>query len=324
MSDPLTPSARGEGAEPPIPELRRLGQQLAQARQTAGMSQDALTERLRLAPRQLKALEEGDPTRLPEGVFVVALARRVAEALNADVDEALQAVRESRLMRRSVPAVRPASREGGAEETVRPVPPPIAPREAGPGLPDSRGPGAPPPSPVTTSSESQGGEFAHHPGPDPDRWPLAALAALVVAAALATVWLSRPRPSPQGVASVPATVPAPAAVPAPAPAVATPASAPAPAASPAAANSLRLHASEPSWVEVRDLGGRTLFEGILTGEKQFPVGRGIEVIAGRPHAVRASVGAAPAEALGSVTDIRWKRFSAAGSALHPPSLPPTP
>ncbi|MBM5815041.1 MAG: helix-turn-helix domain-containing protein [Cyanobacteria bacterium K_Offshore_surface_m2_239] len=318
MSDPLTPSVRGEGAEPLIPELRRLGQQLAQARQTAGMSQDALTQRLRLAPRQLQALEEGDHTRLPEGVFVVALARRVAEALNADVDEALQAVRESRLMRRSVPAVRPASPEGGAEEAVRPVPPPIAPREADPGVPDSRGPGAPPPSPVTVSSESQGGDFAHHPGPPgPDRWPLAALAALVVAGALATVWLSRPRPSPQGVATLPAPAPAPGPV-------ATPASATAPAASPAAANSLRLQASEPSWVEVRDLGGRTLFEGILTGEKRFPVGSGIEVIAGRPHAVRASVGAAPAEALGSVTDIRWKRFSAAGSALHPPSLPPTP
>ncbi|MEB3155902.1 MAG: RodZ domain-containing protein [Cyanobacteriota bacterium] len=313
MSDPLTPSVRSEGAEPPIPELRRLGQQLAQARQTAGMSQDALTQRLRLAPRQLQALEEGDHTRLPEGVFVVALARRVAEALNADVDEALQAVRESRLMRRSVPAVRPASREGGAEEAVRPVPPPIAPREAGAGVQDSRGPGAPPPSPVTVSSESQGGDFAH----SPDRRPLAALAALVVAGALAIVWLSRPRPSPQGVATLPAPAPAPAPV-------ATPASATAPAASPAAANSLRLQASEPSWVEVRDLGGRTLFEGILTGEKRFPVGSGIEVIAGRPHAVRASVGAAPAEALGSVTDIRWKRFSAAGSALPPPSLPPTP
>lgn len=78
-------------------------------------------------------------------------------------------------------------------------------------------------------------------------------------------------------------------------------------------------------MEVRDLAGRTLFEGILTGEKRFPVGSGIEVIAGRPHAVRASVGAAPGAPLGGVADIQWRRFSAAGSALaSPPSLAPTP
>ncbi|MEB3260725.1 MAG: RodZ domain-containing protein [Cyanobacteriota bacterium] len=297
MSDPLTPTAPGAGAEPPIPELLRLGQQLAQARQTAGISQEALTQRLRLAPRQLKALEEGDHARLPEGVFVLALARRVAGSLNADVEEALQALRESRLMRRSGPPVRPAARTRGGADTVPRVSPAPAPRESASRAADF-GPGGPtgeasPPSAPTASVVTREESVVPRSGPNP--WPLAALVALVAAGALATAWMSRPRPSPRVVSTAPA--------------------------SPAAADTLRLQAREPSWLEVRNLEGRTLFEGTLTGEKRFPIGRGLEVVAGRPHAVRASVGAAPGVPLGGVTDIRWKRFSLAGPVREPRPAP---
>jgi cytoskeleton protein RodZ len=84
-------------------------------------------------------------------------------------------------------------------------------------------------------------------------------------------------------------------------------------------------ASEPSWVEVRDSRGRTLFEGTLSGEKTFPLGPGLEVIAGRPYAVSAAIGGAPASPLGGVDDIRWKRFTP--GAVQPegsPSSPPSP
>ena len=74
-------------------------------------------------------------------------------------------------------------------------------------------------------------------------------------------------------------------------------------------DTLRLQASEPSWLQVRDASGKTLFEGTLNGEKSFPLGRGLEVMAGRPYAIRASIGAGPASPLGGVDDLRWKRFS---------------
>lgn len=334
LSNPLTPTAPGEGPEKPIPELQRLGEQLAQARQTAGISVEALTQRLRLAPSQLKALEAGDHTRLPEGVFVVALARRVAGALHADVDDALQAVRQSRLMSRpSVPAPRPASGEGVAMAPTHaapsspaptapaasaPAPTPQAPQAIEPRHADPlRTADAPQPGPLPPNPRDTGwGEVS--PGPTgPRRWPLAALAALLAAGGLATAWLVFPRPSPRGVSSAPASGPTPATTALHSP-TRLPSGSTAPAPAPAAGDSLLLQTSEPSWVQVRDLEGRTLFEGTFTGDKRFPIGRGVEVIAGRPHAVRAAMGAAPAAPLGGVADIRWKRFSPAG--LQPDSL----
>jgi len=49
-------------------------------------------------PRLLQALEQGDHRKLPEGVFIVALARRIAGTLNANVEEGITNVRQSRLM----------------------------------------------------------------------------------------------------------------------------------------------------------------------------------------------------------------------------------
>jgi hypothetical protein len=156
------------------------------------------------------------------------------------------------------------------------------------------------------------------------RWPLAALAALVAAGAMAIAWRLFPQPSLQGLSSAPAR-PKPLSAPAPAPASAPASSSPPAAGAPAENDSLRLRASEPSWVEVRDLKGHTLFEGTLTGDKRFPIGGGLEVIAGRPHAVQASVGTSPAAPLGGVADIRWKRFSPAGLQPDPPpSASPSP
>ncbi len=287
-TSPVAPSSPDEGVEPPIPELIRLGEQLGRARQNAGLSTDDLAGRLRLAPRQLKALEEGDHARLPEGVFVVALARRIAGALNADLEEAIQAVRESRLMRRAqegkpAPAAAPREAWARSDAPMAPVPPASTPT---PPAPRASKPGA----------------------PGPWRWPLAALLAVGV---LGCAWLLVSRPNPRGASSGSPTPDSPPGAPAP-PSTPTPT---------AEDNTLRLSASEPSWVEVREVMGRTLFEGTLTGEKRFPIGRGLEVISGRPHAVRAAVGAGDSAPLGGVSDIRWKRFTPGAPPPAPPSSP---
>jgi cytoskeleton protein RodZ len=300
---PVAPSSPGEDTEPPIPELRRLGEQLARARRSAGWSEEDLAGRLRLAPRQLKALEEGNHTNLPEGVFVVALARRVAGVLNADVEDAIQAVRQSRLMRRA-PGVRPeppAAPEKPTPVASEPLPPaPTAPTAPAPAA-DATAAGAPlafaPPAPKPVASA---------PGKHRSwRW---LLAVLVAAGVSGGAWLLISRPSPRGVSKV---SPAPTSTP------------PAPVA-PVAGDTLRLSASEPSWVEVRDGTGRTLFEGTLTGEKRFPIGRGIAVISGRPHAVRAAVGTGVSVPLGGVSEIRWKRFSPGDQPSPPASSVPSP
>ena len=281
----MAPHTPAEGAEHPIPELLQLGEQLKQARQTAGVSPEDLARRLRIEPRQLQALEAGDHSRLPEGVFVVALARRMAGALQTDLEEAILAVRQSRLMGRELPAK--AAPSAGA------------------------GPWQPSPSVPSVPSTARHEQRPAPPsGSRPWRWPV--LAALLATCGLAAAWLLSPQQRPGGhskpaaARSTQAPTPTPASV---------PPSAPAPV--PSGPDSLRLIAREPSWIEVREVDGRTLFEGTLTGEKRFPLGRGIEVIAGRPHAVTAAIGPEPGAPLGGVADIRWKRFSPPG--LTPPS-----
>jgi cytoskeletal protein RodZ len=78
----------------------------------------------------------------------------------------------------------------------------------------------------------------------------------------------------------------------------------------AAAAQLTLSSTESSWVRVRDHLGTTLFEGSFTGRRSFPLGKGLEVLAGRPDLVRASVGEAPPQALGPIEAVRWRRFTA--------------
>lgn len=282
----------------PIPELVRLGDLLAQARTRAGLSTEALAQRLRVEPRVLQALEAGDHTQLPEGVFVVALARRISASLNADMEEAITGVRQSRLM-----AHRPPGRS---------IPTPDQPLS-----PLLRQPPGPPPA----HQSRQRALSTRSPMP----WWLP-LAALLATCGVAAAWLLMPRPQVRP-SSSPASQAPPQAPPEAAPLKAendlsrglAPTKTPAQASAPSESDSLRLLASEPSWVEVRDGSGRTLFQGTLSGEKRFPLGRGLEVISGRPYAVQASIGSSPPAPLGGVDDIRWKRFAPAASMPKVPA-----
>jgi cytoskeleton protein RodZ len=289
VSDPLAPPSADKEAPQPIPELLRLGEHLAQAREQAGLSLEDLSRRLHLEPRQLKALEAGDHTLLPDGVFVVAMARRVAGALQTEVEEAIVAVRHSRLMRRPAP--------------VRPP------------IPEAAGPLVSPP--LLQSPTDNGDALPSAPTKLPFPWRSTVAAVLAACGLGAAVLLSQrsvpPTPSLSGPAKVESQPPA----------RHTPAASPAPSRTSVAGDSttLRLRATEPSWVEVRDAGGTTLFNGTLTGEKRFPLGRGLEVMAGRPYAVQAAIGSGQASPLGGVADIQWKRFNARGPQPQPEAPP---
>ena len=316
---PLSTDAVGD---PPIPELQRLGEQLAQAREGAGLSLEGLAKTLRVEPRLLRALEQGDHQQLPEGVFIVALARRIAGSLHTNVDDAIDKVRQSRLMDYRPPGRNSASLESRPSQVSRPL-------QAAPA--------------ATRGHRAPRGPAAQGPSM-PWRWPLAALIAAGGAAALWLLLPQTPNRKPSSTESRGAASPAPTAVKPPvakAPVgqqspearrtvtsgARTPSPTPAPSASPSPASpdTLRLQAKEPSWIEVRDADGRTVFEGTLSGEKSFPLGRGLEVIAGRPYAVSGAVGAAPATPLGGVDDIRWKRFTPGSlTPAAPPPPVPTP
>jgi len=65
------------------------GAKLRAARQAAGLSIDAVAQQLKLAPRQVTALEEDDWQRLPGRTFVRGFARNYARFLHLDPDAVL-------------------------------------------------------------------------------------------------------------------------------------------------------------------------------------------------------------------------------------------
>ncbi len=97
MTEPIPP-APGSSALEPISELLDLGQRLRRAREGRGIGVAELADRLHLAPDQLTALENGDRSHLHEPVFVIAQAKRVAQALGVDVSQQVEHLRHSRLM----------------------------------------------------------------------------------------------------------------------------------------------------------------------------------------------------------------------------------
>lgn len=91
------------------PELVRLGANLRKAREDRGLALDTLADQLRMGRDQLQALELADLGRLPEKVFVVAQARRVATALGMEADPLIEDLRRAGFA---------AARDGGRPGTA--------------------------------------------------------------------------------------------------------------------------------------------------------------------------------------------------------------
>lgn len=259
--------------------LAALGQRLRQAREAQGLSATTLADRLRLGVEQLEALESADRERLPEPVFVIAQARRVAAALQLDVTADLQALRASGEL---APRPRPSLLRPPHSVQVAPAQP-RADAAAAPErrvLPDRR--------PALGLHPAAGRTLA------------VGSALLLAGAAVWGGWrlVGGPR-VPQG--SPPPQFAA-------AQSAAAPTSRPATAAVPA--GMVLLASREPSWVEVRRPDGEILFQGLLQGSRLFPLGQGLEVMAGRPDLVSSRIGSAPAETLGSISDLRWRSLPA--------------
>jgi cytoskeleton protein RodZ len=247
-----------------IPELVDLGQRLRRAREGRGIGLAELADRLHLAPEQLIALEDGDRLHLHEPVFVIAQAKRVAQALGVDVSEQVESLRHSRLM--DIP---PAA--------------------------------AAPPAPGLAPRAAPGPEDAGLAGPS--SWGLAAAVAgltLLLGVGIAQAirqWGPRPQSSPPASTSHRGG------------------------GQPASPGVLLLRSAEPSWVEVRDADGQTLFSGLLEKEARFRLGQGLRVLAGRPDLVTVSIGGDAPRRLGTISEVEWQDFPPAAAA---PATAPSP
>lgn len=233
--------------------LSALGEALRQGREAQGLSIAELAGRLNMGLEQLQALEAADTSRLPEAVFVIAQARRVASNLAIDISGPLQMLRASG---------------------------PFQPQAARAQTTPSPGPAGARPSPIPQILG-----------------PLALAAVILAGVATAGVllrqqWLQqRAQPGP---ARSPIAVP----------------TAAQPAAVAASSPELVLRSQEPSWLEVKAEAGKVLFRGTFSGERRFPLGGGLQVLAGRPDLVQAQLGSAPSRVLGPIDQVRWQRFSA--------------
>jgi cytoskeleton protein RodZ len=275
-----------------IPELQRLGQRLQQARQAQGISLSDQAEHLHMGAEQLRALEQGNREELPEAVFVVAQARRVATSLGLDIDEDIAALRGNQAF---------LARPGQRQQQPRPVAA-AAPAQRQGGRPD----------PAARRA----------PGAGPARLPLRLLGLGVVVLAVAGLaWgLRRSLSGARLEAQMPAQLPA--ATPQEPTSTSPPASPSDPAARAAGApqppSELVLRSAEPSWLEVRAAGGELLFRGTLEGEQRFPLGGELQVLAGRPDLVTASTAASPGRPLGPIEAVTWYRFSPGGAPAPAP------
>ena len=69
-----------------------VGAWLRSAREAAGLSEDAVAQQLKLAPRQVRAIEEDDYARLPGRTFVRGFVRNYARLVHLDPDAVVAAL----------------------------------------------------------------------------------------------------------------------------------------------------------------------------------------------------------------------------------------
>ena len=244
MSDSPNPEA--------LSALRCLGQTLRQGREVQGLELAVLAARLNMGVEQLQALEEADACRLPEPVFVIAQARRIASSLAINIDGPLQTLRDS------------------GQFQAKPIKVAKLTQRA-------------PTRPAQTSGR------------------LAITAAILVAAGAAgwQQWQrhqsrpTQPQAQPQLLSEI----------------------SPADRSKDRKSGSLKpdqlqLTSSQPSWLEIKTKTGATLFRGTFTGERSFPLGQGLEVLAGRPDLVRSQIVGGAAQPMGAIDQVRWRSFRA--------------
>jgi len=81
---PVTGTIDSDAAASAAPGRATAGARLKAAREAAGLSLDAVAQQLKLAPRQVRALEDDDWARLPGRTFVRGFARNYARFVQLD------------------------------------------------------------------------------------------------------------------------------------------------------------------------------------------------------------------------------------------------
>ena len=264
-----------------IPELLELGTALQSARKAQGLTLPQLASRLNMGLEQLEALESGARERLPEPVFVVAQARRVSGALKVDVNPLIEALSRNPQFVAARNGL-PSARQGSAASEA------LAPQSGATGPPWAAS--------LLLGIAALG------------------LAALGLGAGLRGGWrlpdLKSLLPAPPSPKASKQVKPAPAAeLEQPVKLQLAPGAGKPPAPGQGdATHQLVVVSSGVSWLEVQTVGGQSLFRGNFSGERSFPVGQGLRVLAGRPDLVTVRLGKGQPQQFGSIDQVIWRSF----------------
>ena len=252
--------------------LGSVGSQLRLAREAAGLTAVQLADSLHLGHEQLDALERGERERLPEPVFIKAMTRRIAVRLRMDPDPLLDEL-----------TIALAAEQAGRSQQKR----------------------AANPSPAVSNTTTSNAQPESRPSAT--LWKSVATLALLAGVGVGTALVfakQQPMPTPAVAVNTAVTQPAPetrqpAAITEPDPSLTPPSAAP----------SVTVTSQEPSWLEIRNPDGETLYEGTLDGETPLAVNPGDEIYAGRPDLVLISNGNNRPRPLGDISDIRWHKIT---------------
>jgi cytoskeleton protein RodZ len=249
---------RVDDAPQPPPGAAGPGARLRTAREAAGLSLEQVAQQLKLAPRQVRALEEEDFAQLPGRTFARGFVRNYARLLNLNGDDLLRLLPDSA----RAPALEaPALHSTGAMIAELP-----SASRARPGLSRWVIPIVLVACIIAAATyEWYRGALAPPSEPKHAALPLAAAIAppatartelanplAAEAKAEATAPAPAPRAAEHELAAAPSAAPAP-----------PPAPAPEPAAAAAAAAQLQLTYNGPSWTEIRDRDGQVLMSRLV-------------------------------------------------------------
>jgi cytoskeleton protein RodZ len=240
------PPANARAAGGALPPAATAGALLGAGREASGLSIDAVAQQLKLAPRQVRALEEDDYTHLPGRTFVRGFVRNYARLVQLDPDQVLGALPAGAaapaLDAPTLQQTAPTMGELPTTDHSKPgwarwaIPLTLAAIVAAAGVYEWLRPAG-----VTRPAATRDTAAAESP----------------VAASAPPVATGTPLPNPL-VAARPAAQ-------SPPPHAPAQESAPAPAAAPAAEQPLTIRFSDYSWTEVRDRDGRLLLSGMNPG-----------------------------------------------------------
>ena len=284
---------------PTAAEASNPGELLQQARQQQGLSREQLAGKLHMRVDQLEALECLQQERWPEDVFTIAQVRRLADALGLDAEPLVASFRaQLKARQNNTSAAAHAVMQASVQRRA-----PVSNRDE-------------------NRKDSHAKKRSSNPTADPSKGPQGQqrrrvapswlLPSAVVVGVLAVGGVGLHHLANNGLLKLPAASqpPAPSPKPEPKAAVAIP-------------KELKLSISnnEAVWLAVRKLDNQQmLFEGLFqqTNPRSFPLGEGLQVLAGRPDLVMVGLGDQPPATLGPIVPIQWTTFKPAGAEVATP------